>query len=393
MIASAPAATFVQLRAGGPAPNWSSGHSSSSSSSSPPRGVQQAASVRSTATQQPAALLACLSLVGGSLSAAASKRRKATRCFRPRDARASRCFRRAVPLSELLPPGTAWPEMTAIPAGFEVVAADLNDLSECMDIVTAVFGVVAAEENEEFISVRKGMAGRLGAYCSVVGTDFSVPRPTLRRPVAVGSAEKPEVGLVLALRSTERDAEGRQPIVGLVDISLWPADGRVKAPDARSKPGCASKPYMLNLCVSPAYRRRGLAKALLSITERVLADAWRDVEFYLHVEDDKAPANALYEAVGYEAMDYEYDPDFPYSKAEAKVLRDVTWRRKLLPPALGPAVEFPRIAQPVEFVADDDAEDEEEEEEEDDAPEAPPPPAAKKAAEEDDFDWVMSLKK
>merc|ERR1712138_208298 len=118
----------------------------------------------------------------------------------------------------------------------------------------------------------------------------------------------------------------------------------------------------LNLCVSPAYRRRGLAEALLAVTERVLVDAWRDDEFYLHVEDDKAPANALYEAQGYEALDYEFDPEFPYSKAEAKVPKGVTWRRKQLGAALGPAIEFPRISQPVEFVPDDDDEEEEQQE-------------------------------
>lgn len=112
---------------------------------------------------------------------------------------------------------------------------------------------------------------------------------------------------------------------------MWPDDGRVRAPGADSKPGIASKPYVLNLCVHPEVRRKGLARALMAVSERFARDIWGDPEILLHVEKDKDPANALYEALGYNAQKYTYDAECPYTKAEAKVLKTVYWRRKTLP--------------------------------------------------------------
>ncbi|CAE8608928.1 unnamed protein product, partial [Polarella glacialis] len=150
---------------------------------------------------------------------------------------------------------------------------------------------------------------------------------------------------VLALESTSAE---RQPFAGLVDLSLWPDDGRVRAPGARSKPGACSKPYVLNLCIDPAYRRRGLARALMALCERVVRDVWVDSVMLLHVEDDKVPANTMYENMNYSPVKYTFDQEFPYSKAEAKVLGNVTWRRKLLPPPSASAPIVLGLALPEE---------------------------------------------
>ena len=133
-------------------------------------------------------------------------------------------------------------------------------------------------------SVRKGIAGRLGALRSLVGDDAAAPRPRLGRPGQ--GAETPLLGLVLALQPAA-DAD----FAALVDLSLWPDDGRVRAPGARSKPGVAARPYVLNLCVEPSQRRQGLARRLMAVLERVVRDVWGDDAIYLHVEDDQAAWN------------------------------------------------------------------------------------------------------
>lgn len=205
----------------------------------------------------------------------------------------------AVPLAELLGPELAkdWDELHI--EGMRVVAADLSDIERCMQIVAPVFNV-KMDDLSEVESVKKGIAGRLGARRSLVGLDAASPRPLLSRPAPHGSAERPELGLVLALEDTETlDA-----FVALVDLSLWPDDGRVRAPNATSKPRVPSKPYILNLCVDPNFRRKGLARRLMNISERLIRDIWGDTEIYLHVEDDQVAANYLYEAIGYVPLKY-----------------------------------------------------------------------------------------
>jgi len=280
--------------------------------------------------------------------------------------------------------------------GMRVVAADLSDIERCMQIVAPVFNV-KMDDLSEVESVKKGIAGRLGARRSLVGLDAASPRPLLSRPAPHGSAERPELGLVLALEDTETlDA-----FVALVDLSLWPDDGRVRAPNATSKPRVPSKPYILNLCVDPNFRRKGLARRLMNISERLIRDIWGDTEIYLHVEDDQVAANYLYEAIGYVPLKYTYDKECPYTKAEAKVLRTVTWRRKFLDAAaLGsPARSGTLLPEAVKAAAseledfDEDKEDEEDEEDEEEEEEEKTSSKAKKSSDDEDFDWVTSLMK
>lgn len=257
------------------------------------------------------------------------------------------------------------------------MTTDLGDLSRCYKLVAQVFSVQKADAE----SVNRGIAERMGARRSVLGADAAAPRPFLRRPSPLGSTDPPDLGLVLAY-APQGDPYG--PLAALVDISLWPDDGRVRAPGAVSKPGVASQPYMLNLCVDPQFRRRGVAQALLDLAERVVRDVWGDGHIYLHVEDDKLPANALYEATGYVPMKYTYDAAFPYTKAEAKVLRNVTWRRKKLPvpPPSAPCLaREPAAEDAAEVKAEQLVEVEPEEEEAEE----------KEPEEEEDFSWVTGL--
>lgn len=306
--------------------------------------------------------------------------------------------RGSVSLAELLGPELAadWPELQAVESeGLSVVAADLLDLDRCLKLVSQVFRV----SDSEVESVKKGIAGRLGARRSLVGLDAASPRPLLARPAPKGSDERPDLGLVLCL---ERRSTQPEDFAGLVDLSLWPDDGRIRAPGAKTKPGVASKPYVLNLCVDPAYRRRGLARKLMGISERLMCDIWGDSEVSLHVEDDQIAANELYERLDYVPVKYTYDKEFPYTKAEAKVLRKVTWRRKMLPapspnsPARtgvalpeGQAIPAASALDPYDdFIdPDDDFEDEDEDEEDEDEDEE------EVQDDPEDFDWVSSLMK
>ena len=321
-----------------------------------------------------------------------------------RGARGTRCVRRSVPLSELLGDIAAnWEELEELQSfklkddvdasPLEVVAADLSDLDRCMDIVVPVFGV----KTEELESVKKGIAMRLGARRSLVGRDAASPRPRMARPIPFESPEIPELGLVLALKDPSELS-----FVALVDLSLWPNDGRVRAPGAKSKPGVASLPYVLNLCVAPEFRRRGLARRLMKVLERLVRDVWGDAEIYLHVEDEQIAANLLYEALGYVPLKYTYDKDFPYTKAEAQILRNVTWRRKLLPvPSEGsPARSGTVLPEAMVEESDlgdqeteDDEEDEDDEDEEEDEEENAEDEDPKSKDEEEDFDWVAGLMK
>ncbi|MFP4007500.1 MAG: GNAT family N-acetyltransferase [Spirulinaceae cyanobacterium] len=57
-------------------------------------------------------------------------------------------------------------------------------------------------------------------------------------------------------------------------------------------------PYLANLAVSPAYRRRGLASQLLKCCEPT-AKQWGYREIYLHVLENNERAIALYRSCGY----------------------------------------------------------------------------------------------
>ena len=52
------------------------------------------------------------------------------------------------------------------------------------------------------------------------------------------------------------------------------------------------------MAVARSFRRRGAARALLRACERVVR-RWGQRELFLHVDVGNAPAQALYEALGY----------------------------------------------------------------------------------------------
>lgn len=305
--------------------------------------------------------------------------------------RAAQASRQAYSARDLLPEeAESWEELAPV-EGYQFVVADLDDLDRCMAVVVPSFNV-GEEEGANAEGVDTGIAERLGARRGIAGT-LGTPRPSFLRPAKLGSWAKPDLGLVLAL-APEDDITG--PFAGVVDLSLWPADGRVRTPGAQPRPYIPSKPYILNLCVDPNQRRKGFGRALMSLAERVIRDLWGDNKVYLHVEEDKKPANGLYESMSYLPLEYVNDPQWPFTPDELKVFNGIIWRCKQLgEPSVDAPVQTGSLLRLEEEFKKRDEEarrawaaemgfDEEEEEEEEQADEEGKPKA-------EDFSWVSSL--
>lgn len=121
--------------------------------------------------------------------------------------------------------------------------------------------------------------------------------PTLRRP-ALDVAEEWSVGVLLVPATGH---EGAQPPAAYFELCLLPPDsGR---PPARPQAGRLPKasvlePYLQNLCVANAYRRRGVGRSMLAIAEAIAREGWGSKQMYLHTDDDPA-AFGLYTVQGY----------------------------------------------------------------------------------------------
>jgi len=96
--------------------------------------------------------------------------------------------------------------------------------------------------------------------------------------------------------------KGTDNLVGLVEISLEPPDGRLGPPmknPLRQEPSSSDQAYLCNLCVVKSRRRRGLAKMLCRLCEDVVGSVWQKNTIYLHVERNNVPAQELYVGQGY----------------------------------------------------------------------------------------------
>ncbi|CAE7479468.1 unnamed protein product [Symbiodinium necroappetens] len=117
-------------------------------------------------------------------------------------------------------------------------------------------------------AMRKRLAGLLSS-------------PSLRRP----SNDEWNLGVLLREKGVEK------PPIGYFEICM-------QKPEGISRRSAALEPYLKNLCVSKAYRRRGLGKKLLNLVEAFCRTAWQGSALYLHTDDDAAAFN-LYNSTGY----------------------------------------------------------------------------------------------
>ncbi|CAE7771404.1 unnamed protein product [Symbiodinium sp. CCMP2456] len=125
-------------------------------------------------------------------------------------------------------------------------------------------------------AMRKRLAGLLSS-------------PSLRRP----SNDEWNLGVLLREKGVEK------PPIGYFEICM-------QKPEGISRRSAALEPYLKNLCVSKAYRRRGLGKKLLNLVEAFCRTAWQGSAIYLHTDDDAAAFN-LYNSTGYTVRKQEKD--------------------------------------------------------------------------------------
>ena len=123
--------------------------------------------------------------------------------------------------------------------------------------------------------------------------------------------------------------------MGAAEVALQPCDGQLPTnfPNLpfTSAATAAGKvkvfPYLCNVAVAPAARRRGVAKRLLEICEEIAARQWNHDRIYLHVGSSNTAAVQLYEASGFEAVPD--DKRIPTS-ALGKLMMDVLAEENLM---------------------------------------------------------------
>jgi ribosomal protein S18 acetylase RimI-like enzyme len=109
---------------------------------------------------------------------------------------------------------------------------------------------------------------------------------------------------------------GSSHLAALVEVSIEPVDGKLGAPwkfPFRPEPKDTDEPYLCNLCVARANRRKGLGRIMCAICEDIVRDLWDKQIMYLHVEKRNLAAQALYASMGYEAA------QSPLSAIDAKI--------------------------------------------------------------------------
>ena len=141
-----------------------------------------------------------------------------------------------------------------------------------------------------------------------------------------------ESSLLMVVRSTDPAHAGANPLVGCVEISLRPLDGRLPGefavPAVFQLHADDMGAYVSNLCVLPDQRRRGVASALLRACEWIVLHEWRLEELYLHIDLRNEPAQRLY--ADYEPLP-QYDhvckpPTPPPRRVGDEPHDDIAWR-------------------------------------------------------------------
>ena len=91
-------------------------------------------------------------------------------------------------------------------------------------------------------------------------------------------------------------------MVATAELSLRPRDGRLPAefavPPLFLLHSAGLAPYLCNLAVRRGFRRRRIARRLLSSCERLVSSEWQQSELYLHVDLLNQAAAALYRSEG-----------------------------------------------------------------------------------------------
>ena len=98
-------------------------------------------------------------------------------------------------------------------------------------------------------------------------------------------------------------------------LSLW-----LCAMDGDSIAGYVGEADMMNLAVSPAYRRQGLGRALVLALCESLRQKMQATVLTLEVRDSNAPAAALYASLGFAQIGLRKNY-YQHPKEDARILR------------------------------------------------------------------------
>ena len=105
------------------------------------------------------------------------------------------------------------------------------------------------------------------------------------------------------------------------ELSLWlcAVDGKTVAGYIGSQT-VLGEADMMNVAVSPDYRRRGIGRALVLALEKALQTQMQATVLTLEVRDSNAPAIALYDALGFTQVGLRKNY-YQHPKEDARILR------------------------------------------------------------------------
>lgn len=96
---------------------------------------------------------------------------------------------------------------------------------------------------------------------------------------------------------------GTTEIAALVEVHLLTPDGGYVPMFGNlfrsSTPVATDQPYLSNLCVANAHRKKGLGRLLCEVAQELVLTNWKKEFMFLHVHKNNVAANALYKAMGY----------------------------------------------------------------------------------------------
>jgi ribosomal protein S18 acetylase RimI-like enzyme len=85
-------------------------------------------------------------------------------------------------------------------------------------------------------------------------------------------------------------------VIAFVDVDARPATRKRDAP----------RPYLSDLCISSAWRRRGIATSLVRTCERTVCHDMKRRELYIRVEQANRAAIQMYKNLHYQQQDHDY---------------------------------------------------------------------------------------
>jgi ribosomal protein S18 acetylase RimI-like enzyme len=163
------------------------------------------------------------------------------------------------------------------------------DLNQARDLI--IFGIESTSNNHETY-IGKSIFDKLVIKLGMMfRSRFRLSNPSM-------ALSSDSVILAATLR-------GSPEIAAVVEITLLNPDGRIISlfdnplRSAAAQPD--DQPYLFNLIVADAHKKKGLGKLLCEVAHELVVTHWRKEVMYLHVYKENIAATALYKKLGYKA--------------------------------------------------------------------------------------------